>query len=176
MMMRCLENILSGFMSVKRSLLIALAINLFFLVLCVLFGDLRFGAIDDYFMAAVLTGAHGDSYNPLIVFVNALYAYALLPLYHLFPSVGWYYLGLMASVFFSFLTITFIILEVLGLRLGSVLSALFVALFASDFYLVCQFTQTASILSASGMLCLIWAAFYKRHLGFMIWEIGRAHV
>ena len=70
MMMRCLENILSGFMSVKRSLLIALAINLFFLVLCVLFGDLRFGAIDDYFMAAVLTGAHGDSYNPLIVFVN----------------------------------------------------------------------------------------------------------
>jgi hypothetical protein len=75
-------------MSVKRSLLIALAINLFFLVLCVLFGDLRFGAIDDYFMAAVLTGAHGDSYNPLIVFVNALYAYALLLLYHLFPSVG----------------------------------------------------------------------------------------
>lgn len=169
MMMRCLENIIRNFMPVKRSLLIALAINLFFLALCVFFGDLRFGAIDDYFMAAVLTGAHGDSYNPLIVFVNALYAYALLPLYHLFPTVGWYYLGLMASVFFSFLTITFIILEVLGLRLGSVFSALFVALFASDFYLVCQFTQTASILSASGMLCLIWAAFYKRHLGFMVW-------
>ncbi len=138
--------------SAKTSLLIAFGVNLFFLLLCLVFGDLKFGAIDDYFMAAVLTGAHGTAYNPHLLFVNALYGYALLPLYHLFPKVGWYYVGEMFSVFAGFMTVSYVLLRRCGVRWGAVLSALFVAMFASDFYLVLQFTQCASLLSAAGML------------------------
>ena len=139
-------------MSLKRALAYSVAINLFFLALCLIFGDLKFGAIDDYFMAARLTGALGTDYNPHLIFVNAIYGYALLPLYHLFPKIGWYYIGEMFSVFLSFTVIGYVLLQRCGERWGAILAALFTALFASDFYLVVQFTQCASILSAAGML------------------------
>ncbi|MCQ2109725.1 MAG: hypothetical protein MJZ05_13310 [Fibrobacter sp.] len=137
---------------IRRNLAIALCINLFFLALCLIFGDLKFGAIDDYFMAAVLTGAHGTDYNPHLLFVNALYGYALIPLYKLFPTIGWYYIGEMFSVFLSFTTISYIIIKKMGDKWGTLIATLFVAMFASDFYLVVQFTQCASLLSATGML------------------------
>ena len=139
-------------MSLKRALAYSIVINLFFLALCLIFGDLKFGAIDDYFMAARLTGALGTDYNPHLIFVNAIYGYALLPLYHLFPKIGWYYIGEMFSVFLSFTVIGYVLLQRCGERWGAILAALFTALFASDFYLVVQFTQCASILSAAGML------------------------
>lgn len=139
-------------MPFKRAISYSAAINLFFLALCLIFGDLKFGAIDDYFMAARLTGALGTDYNPHLIFVNAIYGYALLPLYHLFPKVGWYYIGEMFSVFLSFTVIGYVLLQRCGERWGAILATLFTALFASDFYLVVQFTQCASILSAAGML------------------------
>lgn len=139
-------------MPFKRALTLSLVINLFFLALCLIFGDLKFGAVDDYFMAARLTGALGTDYNPHLIFVNAIYGYALLPLYHLFPAIGWYYIGEMFSVFLSFTVIGYVLLQRCGERWGAILAALFTAFFASDFYLVVQFTQCASILSAAGML------------------------
>ncbi|SHL62479.1 hypothetical protein [Fibrobacter sp. UWH4] len=139
-------------MPIKRAIAYSVAINLFFLALCLVFGDLKFGAIDDYFMAARLTGALGTDYNPHLIFVNAIYGYALLPLYHLFPKIGWYYIGEMFAVFLSFTVIGYVLLLRCGERWGAILATLFTALFASDFYLVVQFTQCASILSAAGML------------------------
>ena len=139
-------------MPFKRAFLYSVAINLFFLALCLFFGDIKFGAIDDYFMAAVLTGAHGADYNPHLLFVNAIYGYALLPLYHMFPKVGWYYIGEVLAVFLSFTAIGYVLLRRCGVRWGLLLAMLFVAMFASDFYLVIQFTQCAFILSAAGML------------------------
>lgn len=139
-------------MPIKRALAYSVIINLFFLALCLIFGDLKFGAVDDYFMAARLTGALGTEYNPHLIFVNAIYGYALLPLYHLFPKIGWYYIGEMFSVFLSFTVIGYVLLQRCGERWGAILATLFTALFASDFYLVVQFTQCASILSAAGML------------------------
>lgn len=148
-------------MPFKRALTYSLAINLFFLALCLIFGDIKFGAIDDYFMAARLTGAFGTDYNPHLIFVNAIYGYALLPLYHLFPKIGWYYIGEMFSVFFSFTVIGYVLLQRCGARWGAILAAMFTALFASDFYLVVQFTQCASILSAAGMLLFAYGVISK---------------
>ena len=139
-------------MPFKRALTYSIVINLFFLALCLIFGDLKFGAVDDYFMAARLTGALGTDYNPHLIFVNAIYGYVLLPLYYLFPKIGWYYIGEMFAVFLSFTVIGYVLLQRCGERWGAILATLFTALFASDFYLVVQFTQCASILSAAGML------------------------
>lgn len=141
----------------KRALAIAACINIFFIVLCIVFGDIQYGAVDDYFMAAVLTGAHGSAYNPHMMFVNAIYGYALLPLYHLFPAIGWYYVGEMFSVFLSFTTISYIIIQKMGNRWGALSATFFVAFFASDFYQVVQFTRCASILSATGMFVFAYA-------------------
>ena len=153
----CLDNtgeqvLYISHMPFKRAFLYSVVINLFFLTLCLVFGDIKFGAIDDYFMAAVLTGAHGADYNPHLLFVNAIYGYVLLPLYHLFPKIGWYYIGEMFAVFASFTAVGYVLLRRCGERWGLLLAMLFTAMFASDFYLVIQFTQCASILSAAGML------------------------
>ena len=113
-------------------------------------------------MAARLTGALGTDYNPHLIFVNALYGYALLPLYHLFPKIGWYYIGEMFAVFLSFTVIGYVLLQRCGERWGAILATLFTALFASDFYLVVQFTQCASILSAAGMLLFAYGVVEKR--------------
>ena len=152
-------------MPFKRALTYSLAINLFFLALCLFFGDLKFGAIDDYFMAARLTGALGTDYNPHLIFVNAIYGYALLPLYHLFPKIGWYYIGEMFSVFLSFTVIGYVLLQRCGERWGAILATLFTALFASDFYLVVQFTQCASILSAAGILLFAYGVISMDSIG-----------
>ncbi len=149
-------------MPFKRALTFSLVINLFFLALCLIFGDLKFGAIDDYFMAARLTGALGTDYNPHLIFVNAIYGYALLPLYHLFPKIGWYYIGEMFAVFLSFTVIGYVLLQRCGEHWGAILATLFTALFASDFYLVVQFTQCASILSAAGMLLFAYGIISKK--------------
>ncbi|SIN81374.1 hypothetical protein [Fibrobacter sp. UWB11] len=151
-------------MPIKRALIFSVAINLFFLALCLIFGDLKFGAIDDYFMAARLTGALGTEYNPHLIFVNAIYGYALLPLYHLFPKIGWYYIGEMFSVFLSFTVISYVLLQRCGERWGTILATLFTALFASDFYLVVQFTQCASILSAAGMLLFAYGVISEKKI------------
>ena len=149
-------------MPIKKALAFSAAINLFFLALCLVFGDLKFGAIDDYFMAAKLTGALGTEYNPHLIFVNAIYGYALLPLYHLFPKIGWYYIGEIFSVFLSFTVIGYVLLQRCGERWGIILATLFTAMFASDFYLVVQFTQCASILSAAGMLFFAYGVVSKK--------------
>ena len=152
-------------MPFKRAIAYSFVINLFFLGLCLFFGDLKFGAIDDYFMAARLTGALGTEYNPHLIFVNAIYGYALLPLYHLFPKIGWYYIGEMFSVFLSFTVIGYVLLQRCGERWGAILATLFTALFASDFYLVVQFTQCASILSAAGMLLFAYGVISMDSIG-----------
>lgn len=155
-------------MPFKRALTYSTIINLFFIALCLIFGDLKFGAVDDYFMAARLTGALGTDYNPHLIFVNAIYGYALLPLYHLFPTIGWYYIGEMAAVFISFVVIGYVLLQRCGERWGAILAALFTALFASDFYLVLQFTQCASILSAAGMLLFAYGVTSINNVKFNI--------
>ncbi len=136
-----------------RFTLIALAINIFYLIICLFFGNHSyFGTVDDYFMARTLEGVFGNNYNIHLTFVNVVYGYLLLPLYHIFPKVGWYYVGEMAEVFVSFMVITVVLLKKMESWWGTIISLLFVLFFARDFYLMLQFTQCAAVLGAAGML------------------------
>lgn len=148
---------------IHSNIAIALIINLFFLIICITCADLHFGVMDDYFMAAILSGAHGTTYNPHLYFVNAIYGYALLPLYYLFPKIGWYYIGEMLGVFLSFSTISYILIKKLDKFWGSLFSSLLLAFMVEHFYLNVQFTQCAALFSATGMLCTLWAINEKKH-------------
>lgn len=152
-----------------KNLAIATALNLFFMALCFYFGIARYGALDDYFMGAILSGAFGDAPDTHLFFVNTLYAKLLVPFYKVFPQVGWYYISLVAAVFVSFSTITFLLLKKLGLRMGVLVSIAFIALFCEDQYLVVQFTQAASMLGAAGMLAFIFGVMEKRSLPLGAW-------
>jgi hypothetical protein len=136
---------------------IAFIINVYFLFLCLGLSHLRYGAIDDYFMAGLLSGIYGNDYNVHLVFVNAIYGYVLLPLYHLFPQISWYYVGEIASIFISLTIIVYFIIGKVGRQWGMILGIILVAMYAKDFYVVLQFTQCAVVLTAAGMIALIQA-------------------
>lgn len=139
------------------SVKIALMLNLFFLLVCFMLGVKFFmGLCDDVFMARILEGAYGDSYNVRMTFVNVLYGYALLPLYYLFPKISWYYVGEIFAVFISFTVLSYVIIKKMGLQWGTIVSFLIVACFARDFYLTLQFTQCATALGAAGMLLFVY--------------------
>lgn len=145
-------------------IILALAINFFYLMVCFSFcGKVYFGAIDDYFMARTLEGVFSNDYNVHMTFINVIYGYILLPLYHVFPKLGWFYLGEIAEIFISFVTISFIIIKKAGIRQGTILSILFFFFFARDYYLTVQFTLCASALGAAGMLLLLYDIQSSKH-------------
>ena len=141
----------------KRNFTCAIIINIYFLFLCLFFSHLRYGAIDDYFMAGLLSGIYGNEFNVHLPFVNAIYGYALLPLYHLFPQISWYYIGEIASIFISLTIISYYLIDKMELHWGCILSSLLVAAYAKDMYVVLQFTQCAEVLSAAGMIFLLFS-------------------
>ena len=154
----------------KYAIYCTIVVNIFFLALCLIFGILRFGAADDYFMARILEGVYGNEYNVHLVFVNVVYGYVLLPLYHLFPKIGWYYIGELFLVFGALNTITYVVIRRIGLCWGIIVSMLLVAALATDYYLVVQFTYCGIILTAAGMLAVGESLRdVKRRLRLMVW-------
>lgn len=156
----------------KYAICCTIVVNIFFLALCLSFGIQRFGAADDYFMARILEGVYGNEYNIHLVFVNVVYGYVLLPLYHLFPKIGWYYIGELFLVFLALNTITYVVIRRVGLCWGLIVSMLLVAAFATDYYLVVQFTYCGIILTAAGMLAVGESLRdVKRRLRLTVWGV-----
>ena len=106
-------------------------------------------------MAATLTGAYGSGYEPHLVFVNVAIGYLLKPFYVIFPTVGWFYLFEMLSVFSAFSVFFFFLVRQLGWRWG-ISFALLVSSSSIDFYANISFTQCAALLVASGGLLFIF--------------------
>lgn len=130
----------------------ALCLNLVFLFLCLGNGGIHVGSLDDYFMSAMVSGAYGGEFDPHILFVNGAYAYFLKPFYWLFPSVGWYYIFQLISVFAAFTVFTYFMLRQVGGRLGAALSVFVLACLASDLYVNVAFTQCAAAATSAAIV------------------------
>lgn len=138
----------------KNPAILAFALNVFFLAGYFVFGIVRYGGLDDYFMSGVLTGAYGSVYDVHLYFINAIFAYVLKPFFWLFPNVGWFYFFEIFEVFASLFVITFIFIRRSGVKWGGLLSFFLLACIAPDFYSNVNFTQCATILTAAGVLLL----------------------
>lgn len=142
----------------------ALCLNLLFFLLCLGIGGIRVGSLDDYFMSAIVTGAYGGEFDPHILFVNGAYAYFLRPLYWLLPSVGWYYIFQLVSVFAAFTVFTYFMLRQVGGRLGIALSVFVLACLASDLYMNVAFTQCAAAATAAAIVLFYFGNSERRRL------------
>lgn len=136
----------------KSPLFHALWLNLLFILLYLIFGQVRHGSLDDYFMSSVLTGAYGSQYDVHLYFVNSAYGFFLKPFYWLFPKVGWYFIFELAGTFASFTVFSYFIIRKINTKWGTVISALFLAAFTPDFYFQLSFTQCATIYTAAGIV------------------------
>ena len=142
----------------------ALCLNLLFLLLCLGIGGIHVGSLDDYFMSAIVTGAYGGEFDPHILFVNGAYAYFLKPFYLLFPSVGWYYIFQLVSVFAAFTVFTYFMLRQVSGRLGIALSVFVLACLASDLYMNVAFTQCAAAATAAAIVLFYFGNSERRRL------------
>lgn len=142
---------------------VASCINGFFFAVFAVLGIFRYGALDDYFMSTVLTGAYGSEFDPHLVFVNGVLAYCLMPLYYLFPSIGWFYIFQMASIFCSFTLFSYCLIRQLGFRLGVPLAVLLSAV-AIEFYASVSFTICAPLLATSGAILFVKGSIREKTL------------
>lgn len=142
---------------------VASCINVFFFAVFAVLGIFRYGALDDYFMSTVLTGAYGSEFDSHLVFVNGALAYCLKPLYYLFPSVSWFYLFEMATIFGAFMLFSYCLIKQLGFRLGVPLAALLSSV-AIEFYASVSFTICAPLLAASGAILFVKGSIRERPL------------
>lgn len=138
----------------RQQLFAAIAVEVFFLVLFLFFGVVRYGALDDYFMSVVLTGGYNSLYDPHLVFVNATYAYFLKPFYLIFPSVGWFYIFEILGIFWSFCIYAAFIIRRLGFKFGIPFTFLISSL-SLELYSNVSFTQCAAALVAAGGLLFL---------------------
>lgn len=148
-------------MMFKKPFFLALYLNIFFFLLYFVFGQVRHGSLDDYFMSSVLTGAYGGEYDVHMYFVNVAYGYFLKPFYWLFPKVGWYFIFELLGTFSAFTVYTYILIQKMGCRYGMPLALLLLASFAPDFYFQISFTQCAASYTAAGIL-LVYESLMKK--------------
>ncbi len=152
---------------ISSNIILALGINLIFLVLVLLFCDMKYEVSDDFVMAGILSGAYGNEPNPQIIFVNVLVGYMLLPLYKLFPGISWYFAAQIALLFVSSTAVTYLLFEKLEKSKAVMLSVLFILFFTNDVYILVQFTKTAAFAVMSGSVLFLWALFEKQG----VWKI-----
>lgn len=148
-------------------LFIALLINVITLAASLFINGVRYESLDDYFMHSVLTGAYGGEYDVHLYFINAIYGYFLRPFYTIFPTVGWYSLFEISSVFCSFVAILFVVLRQFKNRIGKWLALLVITCVSPDFYLHVAFTQCAAITTAAGIL-LFAVGRFERNLRYLL--------
>ena len=139
----------------KNSLLLALALNLVFLLVYLVLSSDSYAALDDFFMAAVLEGAYDGLSDTHLFFVNSVYGFLLKPLYLLFSGVGWYYIFEVIEVFAAFTVFTYVLLKRLDLEVGLILSLVLLCCVSPDFYFQLSFTQNGALLTASGLLLFL---------------------
>lgn len=143
----------------KKNVLIAFAINAIFLLLVIMFCDMKYEVSDDFIVDSILSGAYGNGYDEHLLFSNILYGYFLKLMYNLIPVISWYFVAQIVICFCSLWAVSYIILQRNNQYVGILVSIIFVSFFSDDLYILVQFTKTAAVAMCAGgalMLYGIW--------------------
>ena len=147
---------------IKSPLSVSIAINLLFLLLILIFCDLKYEVSDDFIMAAILSGAFGDTQNPHIVFANIILGYLLLPLYKILPQISWYFVMQIAMITISSITVTYFLFDRLERRFAYMMTTILLFFFVSDMLILVQFTKTATFAVMSGSVLFVDALYNEK--------------
>lgn len=135
---------------------LAFSLNAIFLMLVILFCDMKYEVSDDFIVDTILSGAYGNGYDEHLLFSNILYGYFLKFLYQLLPVVSWYFVGQIAICFCALTAVTYVILEKNNRYIGILVSIVFVSFFSDDLYILVQFTKTAAAAACAGGALLLY--------------------
>ncbi|SEG19264.1 hypothetical protein SAMN04487934_11013 [Eubacterium ruminantium] len=95
----------------KHPLMVSLLINILFLLLVLLFCDIKYEVSDDFMVESVLSSSFikDATYDTHLLFSNILLGYPLKALYLLIPDVSWYFLFILFLSFVSLTTVTYLV-------------------------------------------------------------------
>ena len=134
----------------------SLIFNLFMMLLLFRMFSPVFDGIDDITIVQFVNGSCG-SYDPHMVYPNYLLGIVLSALYRSFPLVPWYSWMQFLAICASFTGITYVLCCRIRKCGGFALALLVQSFAAYECYINLQYTKTAGLLAAAGML-LLWNA------------------
>lgn len=137
----------------------AIVINIIFLMLVLVFCEVKYETSDDYIMAAIMSGSYGNQPNPHMIYINILWGYFLLPFYYAFPQISWYLVFQLFLCFCSFTVITYVLFRNIDSMVALLVSVLFITFFSDDAYLMVQFTKTSILTIMSGSVLFLQTLF-----------------
>lgn len=140
----------------------AIILNVAFFLSILLMCDIKYEVSDDFIMSTVISGAYGNGYNPHLMFINIIWGYILLPFYYLMPKISWYLIAQLLVCLFSFILISYMLLEKLERPVAILFIIILLTFFADDAYILVQFTKTAMIAVVGGGSTFLWALFNER--------------
>ena len=143
------------------NLFIAFLINALFLILVIVFCDMKYEVSDDFIVDSILSGAYGNGYDEHLLFSNILIGYLLKGIYKITSNVSWYFVGHILVCFVSLTTISYIIMRNNQRTIALVLVVIFVSFFSDDVYILVQFTKTATVAIFAGGSLIIDALWNK---------------
>lgn len=157
---------MSSFYKKHSALLIAILINLVFLILVPLLAGYHYEVPDDWFFSSTILDGHYNSAfcNHFIQVLSGLLQKLIYPL-NAFVILQMF-LG-----FVSFVTISYVLLNTFKFKKGIPLILLIEGMFAINVYSIVTFTKTAAVLLAAGGLLMLYAYYNKKKIGYSIFGI-----
>lgn len=136
--------------------LLSFGMNLAVFLFIILVIRPTFESNDDVTMAMLAENAEGKT-NGLLLFSNILYTRFLQTLYSVTRAVKWYVWVQMAGIFVSLTSITYMIYKKANKFYGSIINVLLLSFLSYNTYYKFQFTRTAGICAAAGIMLVFYA-------------------
>ncbi|MBP5331012.1 MAG: hypothetical protein J6Y89_04095, partial [Lachnospiraceae bacterium] len=131
-------------------LFLAFLLNLLAFLLRIIFFNIKYEVSDDYMTDALLSGAFGSGYDPVLLFGNPILGHLLVSLYKLIPDISFYFVLLVVLGFLSATTILYLLFKKKTNAVTIGMAMLFLFFFADDLYILVQFTKGAAAAGIAG--------------------------
>ncbi len=154
------------FLKKHESLFLAIAVNLFFLILLSLSVGVAYELSDDWFFAKNIANGNYD-YTFCSYFIQILTGVVQKVIYPINAFM-------LLQIIFGFVSLTavcYVLLDTFGIKRGFMLAMAVECVFAINAYSAVTFTKTAALLAVAGGLMMLWAYHNKKHIGYSIFGI-----
>lgn len=145
----------------RNRLLLALLINLTILVIYLNIFYPAFETSDDNAIMNMACGVYG-SCDPHLIYQNIILGWIYVHLYQLNHAVPWYSLIQYLLLFISLTAATYCLMEYLEHLSFLPLILVILVFFCYEVYIKCQYTKTAGVAAAAGLLLIFYALVQKK--------------
>ena len=128
------------------------------ILLLLLFGNMSYGANDDYFMMLTASGQIDGIPDPHLIYSNILIGQTLTSMFHLWPGLNWYTTYLLLALFLSSLILLRAILNHFSKQGIPWIPLAIFFIFVPRLFFTVNFTSTAMMCAFAGLILLLDSA------------------